>query len=320
MTFSVTAKRDEGDQGDAGDAVGLEAVGGRPDRIAGVVAGAVGDDAGIARIVFLDVEDDLHQVGADVGDLGENAAGDAQSRSAERFADGEAEEAVADDLTRHEEQDDDHHHQFERDEEQADRHAGPQRNVDDIPRHAAQRGEGGAAVGVGVDADAVPGHRVGTAHADDREEQNVNERGDWADVSGLAVCSDVGFVPEAEQIVADGAGDQHPQHQQELALLNQVGFARLVDNLGDIQHRLVGGQPVDLRAQIQTHAEGADDDPGTDEQEVPGADAAEAGEMAVVQVGDGQVGFAGMGRGRSTNSSARCGEERFQARQPWPSR
>ena len=84
---------DEGDQGDAGDAVGLEAVGGGADRVAGVVAGAVGDDAGVARIVFLDVEDDLHQVGADVGDLGEDAAGDAQGRGAERFADGEAEEA-----------------------------------------------------------------------------------------------------------------------------------------------------------------------------------------------------------------------------------
>ena len=89
---------DEGDEGDAGDAVGLEAVGGRADRVAGVVAGAVGDDAGVARVVFLDVEDDLHQVGADVGDLGEDAAGDAQGRGAERFADGEAEEAEADDL------------------------------------------------------------------------------------------------------------------------------------------------------------------------------------------------------------------------------
>ena len=86
-------QRDERDQGHAGDAVGLEAVGRRADRVAGVVARAVGDDARVARIVFLDVEDDLHQVGADVGDLGEDAAGDAQRRGAQRFADGEAEEA-----------------------------------------------------------------------------------------------------------------------------------------------------------------------------------------------------------------------------------
>ena len=86
-------EQDERDERDAGDAVGFEAVGGRADRVAGVVAGAVGDDAGIARVVFLDVEDDLHQIRADVGDLGEDAAGDAQRRGAERFADGEADEA-----------------------------------------------------------------------------------------------------------------------------------------------------------------------------------------------------------------------------------
>ena len=88
-------EQDEGDERDAGDAVGLEAVGRRADRVAGVVAGAVGDDAGVARVVLLDVEDDLHQVGADVGDLGEDAAGDAQRRGAERLADGEADEAGA---------------------------------------------------------------------------------------------------------------------------------------------------------------------------------------------------------------------------------
>ena len=102
-------EQDERDERDAGDAVGLEAVGGRADRVAGVVAGAVGDDAGVARVVFLDVEDDLHQVGADVGDLGEDAAGDAQRRGAERLADGEADEARAGVVQRHEEEDDEHH-------------------------------------------------------------------------------------------------------------------------------------------------------------------------------------------------------------------
>ena len=90
---SCDGQHDERDQRHAGDAVGLEAVGGRADRVAGVVARAVGDHAGVARVVFLDLEDDLHQVGADVGDLGEDAAGDAQRRGAERLADGEAEEA-----------------------------------------------------------------------------------------------------------------------------------------------------------------------------------------------------------------------------------
>ena len=51
---------------------------------------------------------------------------------------------IADDLRGDEQQDDDHHDQFERDQEQADRHAGAQRNVDHVPRLAAERGEGGA--------------------------------------------------------------------------------------------------------------------------------------------------------------------------------
>ena len=88
-------QQDEGDQRHAGDAVGFEAVGAGADRIARVVAGTVGDDARVARIVFLDLEDDLHQVRADVGDLGEDAARDAQRRGAQRLADGEADEAGA---------------------------------------------------------------------------------------------------------------------------------------------------------------------------------------------------------------------------------
>jgi uncharacterized protein YhjY with autotransporter beta-barrel domain len=52
-------QHDEGDQRHTGHAVGLEAVGGRADRVAGVVASTVGDHAGVARIVLLDVEDSI---------------------------------------------------------------------------------------------------------------------------------------------------------------------------------------------------------------------------------------------------------------------
>ena len=85
----------KGDQGHAGDAVGLEAVRRGADAVARVVARAVGDDAGVFRIVFRQMEDDLHQVGTDVGDLGEDTAADAQRAGAEGFADGKADEAGA---------------------------------------------------------------------------------------------------------------------------------------------------------------------------------------------------------------------------------
>src|SRR6516165_4750572 len=76
-------EQDKGDQGHAGDAVGFKAVSAGANRVACVVACAVGDDARVASVVFFDLEDDLHQVGADVGDLGKDAAGNTQSSRAE---------------------------------------------------------------------------------------------------------------------------------------------------------------------------------------------------------------------------------------------
>ena len=74
------------------------------------------------------LEDDLHQVGADVGDLGEDAAGDAQRRGAERLADGEADEAGAGEVAGDEEQDAEHDEQLDADQQHADAHAGLQRD------------------------------------------------------------------------------------------------------------------------------------------------------------------------------------------------
>ncbi len=91
----LTASRMKRDQRDARDAVGFETVSRRANRVARVVAGAIRDHAGVARVVFLDLEDDLHQVGADVGDLGEDTARDAERGRTERFADGEADEAAS---------------------------------------------------------------------------------------------------------------------------------------------------------------------------------------------------------------------------------
>ncbi len=94
-------QQDEGDEGHAGNAVGFKTIRGGSDAVAGVVAGAVGDDAGVSGIIFLDVEDDLHEVSADVGDLGENAAGHAQGGSAQRFTDRKSDEAWSGIISRH---------------------------------------------------------------------------------------------------------------------------------------------------------------------------------------------------------------------------
>jgi hypothetical protein len=71
------SEKDERDQRDASDAVSLESIGAWPYRVAGVIAGAVGDYAGVARVVLLDFENNLHQVRADVSNLGKDATRDA---------------------------------------------------------------------------------------------------------------------------------------------------------------------------------------------------------------------------------------------------
>ena len=61
--------------GDDGHRVGLEQVGGHAGAVAHVVAHVVGDHGGVAGVVLGDAGLDLaHQVGADVGALGEDAA------------------------------------------------------------------------------------------------------------------------------------------------------------------------------------------------------------------------------------------------------
>src|SRR5205085_12560207 len=151
----------EGDERDARHAVGLEAVGRGADRITGVVARAVGDDAGVARVVLFNLEDDLHQVRPDVCDLREDAARDAKRRRAQTLADGEAYEAGARVVARDKQQDAEHYQKLYRDEHHADGHARLQGYRVDGVRLAPEAREGRARVGEGVDAYAEPCDAVG---------------------------------------------------------------------------------------------------------------------------------------------------------------
>ena len=76
-------QHDEADDGNTGNAIGLKTVRRGAHTVASIVAGAVRDNAGVARVVFFDGEDDLHQVGADISDLGEDTAADTKGRSAQ---------------------------------------------------------------------------------------------------------------------------------------------------------------------------------------------------------------------------------------------
>ena len=239
------AQQNEGDQRDAGDAVGFETVGARADRIARVVAGAVGDHAGVARVVFLDLEHDLHQVGADVGDLGEDAAGDAQRRRAQRFADGESDEARPRVVARNEEQNEQHHQQFHADQHHADAHAGAQRNLINRIGLAAQPGKRRPRVGEGVHANPEPRHSVASRNSHHAEEQN--DRNPHRLV-----------VTQHAEVQHDDDGDEDPQQEEEFALRDEVRLAGFVDQLGNFAHGAVHRQV--LQAHVNRQAEDQSED------------------------------------------------------------
>ena len=235
---------DERDERDAGDAVGLEAVGARADRVARVVAGAVRDDAGIPDVVFLDVEDDLHQVRADIGNLGEDAAGDSEHGGAERLANREADEARPGVVAGNEEQDAEHQQQLDADEQHADAHPGAERDGVDRKRHAAQAGERGARVGERIDADAEPRHAVAAGDADEAEEQNDRD------------LQRVHVLEHAEVDHHDGA-DEELEEKDELALRDEIRLAGLVNELRDVPHRLVHRQVLEPGEDHQAEREAA---------------------------------------------------------------
>ena len=166
------SQQNKGDECDSGDAVGLKPVGRWTDRVAGIVTGAVGNHSGIARVVFLDFEDNLHQIRPDVSDLGEDPARNPQRGCAERFADGEANEARPGIVSGNKQQNNQHHHQLDADQHHADAHAGFERNLINRVGFPTQAGEGGPRVGKGIDPYAEPGHAVAARNPNHAEQQN----------------------------------------------------------------------------------------------------------------------------------------------------
>ena len=237
----------EGDQCNAGHAVGFKAVSGWTNGVTSVVAGAVSNNAGVLRIILRKLEDDLHEIATNVGDLGEDATADAQHGCTKALADGEADEACTHEFRRDEHHDSDHEEQLNADQEHADRHAGLQRNSQGLQGVAAQTCKRGAAVGAGIDSDTEPGHAVATKNAQDRAEQDDAHGHDVARLRGSAFCAVSAPDRIQESEVDDhGTGDQEPQERQELALLREVTLAGLPDNDGDVAHGRMHRQCVHL--------------------------------------------------------------------------
>ncbi len=123
---------------------------------------------------------------------------------------------------------------------------------------ARETGEGGAGIGERIHADAEPGHAVAARDTHETEEQ---DHGDFdARIAADQVARRIDRGREHAEVDPDDRPDEDPQDQQKLALGDQVGLARLIDQLGDLEHRLVHRQPFELavRREAEGQAEGAD--------------------------------------------------------------
>ncbi len=277
------AKAKKGDEGDARHPICFEAVRCRTDAVARVVTGAICDNAGVLRVVFRKMKDDLHEIGADVRDLGEDAAADPQGACAEGFTYGKADEAGARELLE-EDQDADHEEQLDAHEEKADAHARPEGDSDYLNRSALEGGEGRPRIGARVDPHAEPCHAVGAQDPENR----TKEYQDYASE---------GCVLQASEVVGHADGDENPEDDEELALLGEVGLAGFPDDGGHIEHGLVRRQVLRLVRLDETEEQPEN---AHDETEIHNIDAvqrtAEHVEADIAEIGQYDVRFTREGR------------------------
>jgi len=170
----------------------------------------VRDDAGIARIVFLDFENDLHQVGADVGNLGKNAAGNTQRGRAERFAKCKADEAWPRIVSGDKQQDEEHHQQFDANQHHADNSCRLRAEFDRWDTVCRARPANAVReLREGIHPDAEPGDSVASANSNQAEEQNDGKRG-----AGPLIRNG----RQDAEIQDDNDSNEQPEKEKEFAL------------------------------------------------------------------------------------------------------
>src|SRR5207249_935738 len=109
--------------------------------------------------------------------------------------------------------------------------------------------ESGARVCESIYANAEPSDSVATRDAHETENQN-DRQSDRNRMHGS----------EPAEVHDDHNSDKHPQDHQEFSLGEEVGLAGLIDQLGNVEHRFVDGQvlQVGIDRQPETQAKDAD--------------------------------------------------------------
>ena len=155
-------------------------------------------------------------------------------------------------------------------------------------RLSGEAGEGGARVGKRVHADPEPRHTVAARDADQAEEQDDDHlhRGETTDGHAGGVY---GFRQRAEVHGHDRA-DEDPENKKEAALREQVRLTRLVDQLGDLPHRPVHGEVLELRVLGESEQQSERANHEAPQQQRPSPDAAK--ERGLIEIGQHERGLA----------------------------
>jgi len=97
-------------------------------------------------------------------------------------------------------------------------------------------------------------------------------------------------VTEHREVDDHDNADEQLEQQDELSLRDQVRLARLVDQLGDLEHRLVHRHVLELAKDHQAEPEAEQTDHDADRQQ--GAAGRRAQEVHASQIGEHEGGFA----------------------------
>ena len=85
----------------------------------------------------------------------------------------------------------------------------------------------------------------------------------------------VGNWPQDAKVGNDDRRDENPQQHDELALRDQIGLARFVNQLRDFAHRPMHRQVLELKVDPQPESEAEKTESNADEQQAMAIDPAE---------------------------------------------
>ena len=230
----IESRHSENDRRDQGDLVALEEVGRHPGAVADIVADVVGDGGRVAGIVFGDALFDLsHQVGADIGCLGEDAATHPKEQSEQRTPEAEPDQDGRRGVLKHHD-DQGRAEQSQADGEHSGHATGPEGHLQSGRERTRLGGCGGADIApdcqTHADEAGKPGQETTRRRKADRSEQIPTRTKESATLAVGGENLGRGEIDDHHE------RDQNDQDRPELPA--EVGHGAFLNGGGDLLHLL----------------------------------------------------------------------------------